>query len=666
MPAPDAGRPGPAGEHPRTGLTLSGGGFRATLFHLGVVRFLYEERLLHKITHVCSVSGGSILAANLVLNWERYTSEKADDFDAVARELIGFIRSDLRGRVEREWLFSWAALGLPRLWKGRWWRTTLLQRGYDRLYRGARLRDLVAGERPQLHLLATSFSTGHLVAFGNSEMRFCGDPVPDPEAMPADEVPVALAVTASSAFPPLFPPVRVDHATFGASRGVFPNRHYLTDGGVFDNLGVHRLLLLFKPEERLDLVVVSDAQRSLEREYGSEYNMTLGRTARCVDLMMDRVSWFESTAARDVITRVKGRLLYCGLPKRAADALKAAYAPSPPEQFEVASTRTDLDVFTDDEIDAIVHQGFAAARAAAEAGGLCGPWLADRTVWHPARPDRGPGYRLQGIDRRKWGLFRPSHWASWALWGLLTLWAAVPIGLYLIQYSRAVAAEKRFVDQSQAVERAAKDLQAVRALGEVVLARKTLHEPLKEGFDAKSQEEWRKSSYEARMEELKQLASKVRQDATFPAPTTFDSLLAEVLMPPEEKHPFSNEDGIRNLAKQIRGKMQAQGGKVFIEYQTDRRAQLYDEVLEAAEQIAVPDKLRLDQVANSRRQFWRHYWGSMALVEGDGVEKAMASFAQVLRQWEQRGKAATRAEKERLKALVSQLRDACLMELRGK
>src|SRR5262249_21326106 len=153
-----------------------------------------------------------------------------------------------------------------------------------------------------------------------NEMRFCGDLVPDPGSIPADEVPVALAVTASSAFPPMFPPVRVDHETFGAARDVFRDRHYMTDGGVFDNLGIHRLLSLFKPEEeQLDTVVVSDAQRSLAPEYGHEYNLTLGRTTRCVDLMMDRVSWFETAAAREVIDRVKGRLLYCCLPKRAAD-----------------------------------------------------------------------------------------------------------------------------------------------------------------------------------------------------------------------------------------------------------------------------------------------------------------------------------------------------------
>ena len=54
---------------PRLGLALSGGGLRATLFHLGVVRFLRDAGLLGEVTHIVSVSGGSILGAHLALNW---------------------------------------------------------------------------------------------------------------------------------------------------------------------------------------------------------------------------------------------------------------------------------------------------------------------------------------------------------------------------------------------------------------------------------------------------------------------------------------------------------------------------------------------------------------------------------------------------------------------
>jgi predicted acylesterase/phospholipase RssA len=61
------------------GLALSGGGFRASFFHLGVIKFLRDKRLLGNVKYICSVSGGSILAAHLMLNWEAYkgSDEKA-------------------------------------------------------------------------------------------------------------------------------------------------------------------------------------------------------------------------------------------------------------------------------------------------------------------------------------------------------------------------------------------------------------------------------------------------------------------------------------------------------------------------------------------------------------------------------------------------------------
>ena len=56
-------------------LTLSGGGFRATLFHLGVIRFLAEQGLLSKCMHIFSDSGGSALAAHLLQHWVAYTKD---------------------------------------------------------------------------------------------------------------------------------------------------------------------------------------------------------------------------------------------------------------------------------------------------------------------------------------------------------------------------------------------------------------------------------------------------------------------------------------------------------------------------------------------------------------------------------------------------------------
>jgi predicted acylesterase/phospholipase RssA len=108
----------------KLGLALSGGGFRATLYHLGLLRFLRDASILPRVTHVTSVSGGSIMAAHLALNWDRYTGE-ATEFDAAAAEVLAFARLDVRNRIIRRF-----PLTLPLRWPRR-----LLGRSNRRLTR---------------------------------------------------------------------------------------------------------------------------------------------------------------------------------------------------------------------------------------------------------------------------------------------------------------------------------------------------------------------------------------------------------------------------------------------------------------------------------------------------------------------------------------------------
>ena len=56
------------GEEKRIGLALSGGGFRAAGFHLGVMRELQRLGLLAKLDLISCVSGGSIAGGTLAVN----------------------------------------------------------------------------------------------------------------------------------------------------------------------------------------------------------------------------------------------------------------------------------------------------------------------------------------------------------------------------------------------------------------------------------------------------------------------------------------------------------------------------------------------------------------------------------------------------------------------
>jgi predicted acylesterase/phospholipase RssA len=101
---------------PKLGLALSGGGFRATLFHLGVVRFLRDAGALRDVTDIASVSGGSILAAHLALNWEQYNGDE-QRFAEATGQIVKFVQFDVRNRIVRRlpllYLLSFIARRIP-------------------------------------------------------------------------------------------------------------------------------------------------------------------------------------------------------------------------------------------------------------------------------------------------------------------------------------------------------------------------------------------------------------------------------------------------------------------------------------------------------------------------------------------------------------------------
>lgn len=188
------------------------------------------------------VSGGSILAAHLVLNWESYNGSD-EEFNEVSQKVLDFVRLDVRNRIVRR--FPFVALGSALRWitrrpyDRRFSRTGLLERYYSKyLYGETCLYELP--EYPELHLLSTNLSEGCICSFTRSglimQRRLPGDRVAF-ERIQAGLATVPLAVASSSAFPAFFPPIRLKAADIGANLIAF-SQQTLTDGGVFDNLGV--------------------------------------------------------------------------------------------------------------------------------------------------------------------------------------------------------------------------------------------------------------------------------------------------------------------------------------------------------------------------------------------------------------------------------------------
>src|SRR5205823_6775935 len=86
------------GSAKRIGLAMSGGGFRAAAFHLGVMRKLDAIGLLDKLDLLSCVSGGSIAGAFVAANWSE--SDKLDRLDTYLRTRSIAVSSVIGGTLD--------------------------------------------------------------------------------------------------------------------------------------------------------------------------------------------------------------------------------------------------------------------------------------------------------------------------------------------------------------------------------------------------------------------------------------------------------------------------------------------------------------------------------------------------------------------------------------
>jgi len=223
--APDAPEEGIA-------LCLSGGGYRAMLFHLGSLWRLNEAGYLPRLDRVSSVSGGSITAGVLAMNWSKLRFDQS----GVGSGFDDSILQPLRSVAERT-VDVWAILLgilLPGSIGDRY--VGALQR---HVFGDTSLQDLP--ERPRFVFNATNLQSAVLWRFSKPYMRDyrVGEVV-------ASATPLARAVASSGAFPPFLSPVtlKLDDSAYTPSSGEdlqrspFTTDVFLSDGGVYDNLGL--------------------------------------------------------------------------------------------------------------------------------------------------------------------------------------------------------------------------------------------------------------------------------------------------------------------------------------------------------------------------------------------------------------------------------------------
>jgi len=239
---------------PGVALCLSGGGYRAMVFHVGAIWRLYEAGWLARLDRVSSVSGGSITAAVLGMVWDRIKVNFPPNRDLFEQHFVKPIRN-----LAGETIDAWGVIGgmlLPGTISEK------IQASYRKhLFGDATLQNLV--DKPRFVINATNVQSGVLWRFSKPYMRdYRVGEVKSPK------ISLAAAVAASSAFPPVLSPMimELDPASFTPNSGqdlqkvLYTKRVVLSDGGVYDNLGLETAW------KRYDTILVSDAGGQIQPE----------------------------------------------------------------------------------------------------------------------------------------------------------------------------------------------------------------------------------------------------------------------------------------------------------------------------------------------------------------------------------------------------------------
>ncbi|MBE0660634.1 MAG: patatin-like phospholipase family protein [Bryobacteraceae bacterium] len=370
-------------------LALSGGGFRASLFHLGALRRFNDAGLLSRLTAISSVSGGSITNGLLATKWHKLTPDATGRFTNFRQEVEQPMR-DFCGKNLRNHPLLFGRFN-PLKWKDLATRdysvTNLLVERYDEDLLGhakmSLLRDIKSAGGPSFIFCATNMQNGVNWIFSDSRM---GDYLTGYTFK--DDMTLGVAVATSSAFPIAFPPLTVNLTGLpwqdgkmgpGPERDQIRAKAILSDGGVYDNMGLEPVW------KSSDFVFCSDAGAPFKNDPDLGGNM-FTRLKRANDVIDRQSRALRKRMLIDKFERGDYRGSYWGIATDIADypltPQASGYRGATLEK--VSRIRTDLDVFEPVEQDVLMNHGWLLSGAALRAH--CSEW--------PERPSEAPSPSL--------------------------------------------------------------------------------------------------------------------------------------------------------------------------------------------------------------------------------------------------------------------------------
>jgi predicted acylesterase/phospholipase RssA len=398
----------------RVGLALSGGGFRASLFHIGVLARLAELDVLRHIEVLSCVSGGSIIGAHYYLELRQLLETKRDGeitrddyiemIERIQRDFLSGVQRNIRTRIVASLWINLEMMFWPNAsrteYTGHLIEKEILSKVKDD---GQRLLNRLTihppGEKdfspkdqnwcritkvPILVLNATALNTGHNWQFTAKSMG--EPPVSVDSKVDANyrlrrmnywqapekyrDFPLGHAVAASAAVPGLFEPLNLPDLYPGIDVR-------LVDGGVHDNQGVSSLL-----EQGCSVMLVSDASGQMESvdKPGAGAFGTLLRSNNVLQARI-RVAEYHDLYGRRISGILRNLMFLhlkkdveadpvnwvdCQDPIEASDEARPAYKRGPLTNYGIlkdvqkylASIRTDLDSFHEIEAFALMTSGY--------------------------------------------------------------------------------------------------------------------------------------------------------------------------------------------------------------------------------------------------------------------------------------------------------------------
>jgi NTE family protein len=347
-----------------TALCLSGGGYRAMLFHVGCLWRLNEAGLLGTLKRVSSVSGGSIAAGLLGMNWSalglssQTPAAEAKNFQDL---LVAPTRKVASTTIDEGAVFG--GIFLPGSISDH------VADHYDSLlFHGKTLQDLPDDANgPRFVINATNVQSGVLMRFSRKYLRdYRVGQVLKPT------LPLALAVAASSAFPPILSPCEINVAKYGMkfeplgtgedlNREPFNTRLVLSDGGVYDNLGLETAW------KRYGTLLVSDGGGHYSPEEEPHHDWAR-HAYRVLDLIDSQVRALRARQLIQLLEQKERKGTYWSIRQNASIYGASAVLPCPFERSsELALIPTRLKKMDSGLQERLINWGYAICDASLRA-----------------------------------------------------------------------------------------------------------------------------------------------------------------------------------------------------------------------------------------------------------------------------------------------------------